>query len=29
MSMQTGKKKLSKIPDMPTDKYFIVVDDSA
>jgi len=29
MSMQTSIKKLSKIPDTPTDKYFIVVDDSA
>lgn len=28
MSMQTSKKKLSKIPDTPTDKYFIVADDS-
>ena len=28
MSMQTGKKKLSKIPDTPSDKYFIVADDS-
>lgn len=29
MSMQTGKKKLAKIPDTPTDKYFIVTDDSS
>lgn len=28
MGMQTGKKKLSKMPDSPTDKFFIVVDDS-
>ena len=28
MSMQTGKKKLAKIPDTPTDKYFIITDDS-
>ena len=28
MSMQTGKKKLAKIPDTPTDKYFIIADDS-
>jgi hypothetical protein len=27
--MQTGKKKLSKIPGTPSDKYFIIVDDSA
>ena len=29
MSMQTGKKKLAKIPDTPSDKYFIVADDSS
>ena len=28
MGMQTGKKKLAKIPDTPTDKYFIVTDNS-
>ncbi len=28
MGMQTSKKKLSKIPSTPTDKYFIVTDDS-
>lgn len=29
MSMQTGKKKLAKVPDAPTDKFFIITDDSA
>ncbi len=28
MSMQTSKKKLVVIPDSPSDKFFIVVDDS-
>ncbi len=28
MGMQTGKKKLMKMPDMPTDRFFIVADDS-
>ena len=28
MSMQTSKKKLSKIPDTPTDKFFIITDNS-
>ena len=28
MSMQTSKKTIAKIPDMPTDKFFIIVDDS-
>lgn len=28
MAMQTGKKRIAKVADMPTDKYFIVADDS-
>ena len=28
MGMQTSKKKLAKMPDQPTDKFFLIVDDS-
>jgi len=27
--MQTSKKVLSKIPGMPTDKYFLIVDNNS
>jgi hypothetical protein len=29
MGMQTGRKKLVKMSGMPTDKFFIILDDSA
>ena len=28
MGVQTGKKKLMKIPEMPCDRFFIIADDS-